>query len=120
VASNPMRPNPTHPKPSPDADDLAALLKAGGHWALAPGWVPRTGYATPTRDVLKAIENGLHNLRKRTADEPVPHPDCRICYTAGNNRAAARVRNDHERVQTFSDIIERHPHTTAPEQGGDE
>lgn len=28
-------------------------------WARAPHWVPRTGYALPTRQMLEAVEAGL-------------------------------------------------------------
>lgn len=28
-------------------------------WADVPDWVPRRGYARPTRDVLRAVEAGL-------------------------------------------------------------
>ncbi|WP_405398473.1 hypothetical protein [Streptomyces microflavus] len=42
-----------------DADELAALIEAGGFWRLAPEWLPRTGYAKPSRAVLKDVEAGL-------------------------------------------------------------
>ncbi|WP_371800867.1 hypothetical protein OHA38_20300 [Streptomyces sp. NBC_01732] len=42
-----------------DADQLAALIDAGGFWRLAPEWLPRSGYVAPTRDVLKDVEAGL-------------------------------------------------------------
>lgn len=42
-----------------DADELAALVAAGGYWGLAPDWVPRFGYAAPTRAVLRLVETGL-------------------------------------------------------------
>ncbi|NEA19184.1 hypothetical protein [Streptomyces halstedii] len=38
--------------PSSDADELHALIAAGGFWRLAPDWVPRTGYTIPDRHVL--------------------------------------------------------------------
>ncbi|WP_327373477.1 hypothetical protein OG393_05565 [Streptomyces sp. NBC_01216] len=42
-----------------DVDELAALIQAGGFWRLAPEWVPRTGYAPPTRPVLLRVHDGL-------------------------------------------------------------
>ncbi|MEC4018458.1 hypothetical protein [Streptomyces sp. H27-D2] len=42
-----------------DAGELAALIDAGGFWRLAPEWVPRAGYATPTPDLLRDVEAGL-------------------------------------------------------------
>ncbi|MGW4199447.1 hypothetical protein [Streptomyces sp. NPDC004726] len=40
-------------------DELVALLRGGGFWRLAPEWVPRGGYAAPTPEVLRAVEEGL-------------------------------------------------------------
>jgi hypothetical protein len=42
-----------------DVDELAALIEAGGFWRFVPDWVPRTGYAGPTPDILTAVEAGL-------------------------------------------------------------
>ncbi|MFE1960926.1 hypothetical protein [Streptomyces sp. NPDC059479] len=42
-----------------DADLLCDLIAAGGFWGLAPGWVPRGGYAAPTRPVLRRLETAL-------------------------------------------------------------
>ncbi len=47
------------PKPPSDADQLHALIAAGGVWGLAPRWVPRGGYTLPTRSVLRRVETGL-------------------------------------------------------------
>lgn len=47
---------------SDDVDKLAALVRAGGFWSLAPEWVPRTGYAVPTSLVLRDVEAGLRRL----------------------------------------------------------
>ncbi|WP_369390818.1 hypothetical protein AB5J72_26560 [Streptomyces sp. CG1] len=55
--------------PQPPANDVAeleALIAAGGFWRLAPDWVPRAGYAAPTRAVLRDVEAGL---RRRLTDE---------------------------------------------------
>lgn len=51
-----------------DADQLAALIEAGGFWRLAQEWVPRTGHATPTRQVVKDVEAGL--LQMSADDHP--------------------------------------------------
>ncbi|GHE00759.1 hypothetical protein GCM10010339_17400 [Streptomyces alanosinicus] len=45
--------------PANDVVELEALIAAGGFWRLAPDWVPRTGYAKPTRALLRAVEDGL-------------------------------------------------------------
>ncbi|MGA4839927.1 hypothetical protein [Streptomyces sp. G45] len=42
--------------------ELEAVIRAGGFWRLAPSWVPRGGYATPTPDCLRAVEAGLRRL----------------------------------------------------------
>lgn len=42
-----------------ESADLHQLLKAGGIWHLAPKWVPRTGYAPVTPELLKALASGL-------------------------------------------------------------
>ncbi|MYZ36507.1 MULTISPECIES: hypothetical protein [unclassified Streptomyces] len=42
-----------------DADLLHALFAAGGYWGLTPDWVPRGGYATPCRNVLRRLETAL-------------------------------------------------------------
>ncbi|MEO3974108.1 hypothetical protein [Streptomyces sp. CAU 1734] len=39
--------------------ELAALIQAEGVFALAPDWVPRTGYARPTADLLRLVADGL-------------------------------------------------------------
>lgn len=59
-----MDQKPTPQNPS-DADELAALIEAGGFWRLAPDWVPRGGYAGPSRDVLKGVEAGLQRRLAR-------------------------------------------------------
>ncbi|GBQ02733.1 hypothetical protein SSP531S_41970 [Streptomyces spongiicola] len=46
-------------------DELAALIQAGGFWRLAPEWVPRTGYASPSRPVLLRVRDGLEHRRRR-------------------------------------------------------
>lgn len=56
---------PQSPQPTDEVDELAALIEAGGFWRLAPEWVPRTGYAEPTRDVLKDVEAGLRRRSER-------------------------------------------------------
>lgn len=38
-----------------DADELHTLVRAGGFWGIAPDWVPRGGYATPTRLLLNRV-----------------------------------------------------------------
>ncbi|MEU3917132.1 hypothetical protein [Streptomyces sp. NPDC029004] len=48
--------------PADDVAELAALIEVGGFWRLAPEWVPRDGYATPTPDTLRAVEAGLRRL----------------------------------------------------------
>lgn len=47
-------------KPARERDPFPA-------WADVPTWVPRKGYAWPTRDVLRAVESGLRRLGERTA-----------------------------------------------------
>ncbi|MFJ2110949.1 hypothetical protein ACIOEX_03315 [Streptomyces sp. NPDC087850] len=43
-----------------DADELHALIAAGGFWRLAPDWVPRTGYTgVPGAEGLRRIADGL-------------------------------------------------------------
>ncbi|MEV0961149.1 hypothetical protein AB0J25_00750 [Streptomyces sp. NPDC049910] len=42
-----------------DVDELTARIQAGGFWRLAPEWVPRTSYVTPTRPVLLRVRDGL-------------------------------------------------------------
>ncbi|MFD8969264.1 hypothetical protein ACFV0C_30495 [Streptomyces sp. NPDC059568] len=49
----------TAPPAATDADELHALIAAGGYWRLAPDWLPRVGYALPTRAVLRRVETGL-------------------------------------------------------------
>jgi hypothetical protein len=38
-----------------DAEQLYELIRAGGFWGLAPGWVPRGVYAAPTRGLLRRV-----------------------------------------------------------------
>lgn len=38
-----------------DADQLYELVHTGGFWGLAPDWVPRGDYATPTRLLLNRV-----------------------------------------------------------------
>lgn len=57
-----MDQDPRAPQPTRDVSELVALIKAGGVWGLAPEWVPRTGYAEPTRLVLSDVEDGLRRL----------------------------------------------------------
>ena len=45
--------------PSNDADRLYELIRAGGYYGLAPDWVPRGGYAMPTRLLLNRVALGL-------------------------------------------------------------
>ncbi|ORT57553.1 hypothetical protein [Streptomyces sp. CB03238] len=55
-------------KPAPeteDVDELAALIQAGEFWRLAPEWVPRSGYAPPTRPVLLRVRDGLERRGRR-------------------------------------------------------
>lgn len=52
----------TPPATVGDVDELAALIEVGGFWRFAPDWVPRTGYAEPTPDILKAVEAGLRRV----------------------------------------------------------
>ncbi|MFE4828830.1 hypothetical protein [Streptomyces sp. NPDC056672] len=49
----------TAPPAATYADELHALIAAGGYWGLAPDWVPRLGWAALTRAVLLRIETGL-------------------------------------------------------------
>lgn len=44
-----------------DADELAALIEAGGFWRLAPKWVPR-GPGDATRSTLLDVQAGLRRL----------------------------------------------------------
>lgn len=53
--------------PTSDADELHSLIDAGGVWGLAPAWVPRDGYASPTPEILRAVEAGLRGLMTRDA-----------------------------------------------------
>lgn len=39
--------------------EMDALIDKGAFWRLAPEWVPRTGYATPSPAVLRELEAGL-------------------------------------------------------------
>lgn len=48
-----------------DLNELAALIQAGGFWRLAPEWVPRSGYAEPTRPVLLRVRDGLERKGPR-------------------------------------------------------
>ncbi|MEU8544003.1 hypothetical protein AB0C52_29090 [Streptomyces sp. NPDC048717] len=49
-----------HPQPvAHDVSKLAALIQAGGVWGLAPDWIPRTGYAPPSRELLLRIRDRL-------------------------------------------------------------
>ncbi|MEU9744303.1 hypothetical protein [Streptomyces niveus] len=41
---------------------MQALIDAGAFWRLAPEWVPRDGYATPSLAVLRELEAGLRRL----------------------------------------------------------
>jgi hypothetical protein len=45
--------------PADGVEELEALAHAGGFWRLAPMWVPRTGYASPTPELLRVVEAGL-------------------------------------------------------------
>ncbi|MFI9581945.1 hypothetical protein ACIHCQ_08885 [Streptomyces sp. NPDC052236] len=49
----------TTPATVGDVDELAALIRAGRFWRFVPEWAPRTGYAEPTPDILRAVEVGL-------------------------------------------------------------
>ncbi|MFI9582378.1 hypothetical protein ACIHCQ_11130 [Streptomyces sp. NPDC052236] len=52
----------TTPATVGDVDELAALIEAGGFWRFVPDWVPRTGYAEPTPDILRAVEAELRRV----------------------------------------------------------
>ncbi|MFD9868836.1 hypothetical protein ACFXI8_04275 [Streptomyces niveus] len=47
---------------SDSAAEMQALIDAGAFWRLAPEWVPRDGYATPSLAVLRELEAGLRRL----------------------------------------------------------
>ncbi|MEV8406422.1 hypothetical protein AB0R12_11550 [Streptomyces niveus] len=47
---------------SDSAAEMQALIDAGAFWRLAPEWVPRGGYATPSLAVLRELEAGLRRL----------------------------------------------------------
>lgn len=49
----------TAPAPAVDVVALIILVEAGGFRIVAPDWVPRSGYAKPTPDLLRAVEAGL-------------------------------------------------------------
>ncbi len=49
------------PAPRDDAEELYALIRAGGFWRLAPDWVPRE-YAEPTRELTERVQHGLRRL----------------------------------------------------------
>ncbi|NDZ81290.1 hypothetical protein G3I19_22705 [Streptomyces sp. SID10853] len=49
---------------------LADLVAAGGFWRLAPAWVPRTGYAPPTKDLLRDVIAGLERQLDRMSEQP--------------------------------------------------
>ncbi|WP_405685828.1 hypothetical protein OG204_17125 [Streptomyces sp. NBC_01387] len=53
-----------------DAAQLAALVRAGGFWRLAPAWLPRTGYAPLTQDVLREVVTGLERQLDRMDEQP--------------------------------------------------
>ncbi|MYR90149.1 hypothetical protein GTY41_35890 [Streptomyces sp. SID685] len=55
-----MNANPI-PQGRSDVDELAALIKAGGFWRLAPEWLPR-GPGVTTRVALQDVEAGLRRL----------------------------------------------------------
>lgn len=52
----------TPPTQLSDAEQLESLIEAGGLWRLAPDWLPRDGYAEPTRPVMSRVEAGLRRL----------------------------------------------------------
>ncbi|MBE9499165.1 hypothetical protein AN217_10460 [Streptomyces qinglanensis] len=41
------------------AAELTAFMEAGAFWRLVPEWVPRTGFAEPTPDLLRDVAAGL-------------------------------------------------------------
>ncbi|MDT9687689.1 hypothetical protein Q5762_04875 [Streptomyces sp. P9(2023)] len=48
-----------------DADALVALIRTGGLWHFVPQWVPRTGYASPTQQLLLLVRDGLEARARR-------------------------------------------------------
>ncbi|MEV0779044.1 hypothetical protein [Streptomyces sp. NPDC050428] len=49
--------------------EMHALIDAGAFWRLAPEWVPRDGYATPSPAVLRELEAGLKRLAQGSVSE---------------------------------------------------
>ncbi|MEW2220567.1 hypothetical protein AB0939_14930 [Streptomyces sp. NPDC006990] len=41
------------------AAELTAFMEAGAFWRLVPEWVPRTGFAEPTPQLLRDVAAGL-------------------------------------------------------------
>lgn len=54
---------------SDSAVEMDALIEAGAFWRLVPEWVPRDGYANPSRAVLQELEAGLKRLTQVPVSE---------------------------------------------------
>lgn len=53
---------------------MEALIDAGAFWRLAPEWVPRDGYATPSAALLRELEAGLRRLAQVSVSEVPAEP----------------------------------------------
>ncbi|MEV8330359.1 hypothetical protein [Streptomyces niveus] len=65
--------------------EMEALIDAGAFWRLAPEWVPRDGYATPSLAVLRALEVGLRRL-----------PQVSLCDVPTESRGTAEQTKEEE------------------------
>lgn len=97
----------------PEAARLAALVADGGFWRLAPAWVPRTGYAPPTKDLLRDVIAGLERQLDRMSEQPdfeisvLKWPPCRcgnpICPDAPADDADESSTTDRLRERVSDD-----------------
>ncbi|MEU0524198.1 hypothetical protein [Streptomyces niveus] len=70
---------------SDSAAEMQALIDGGAFWRLAPEWVPRDGYATPSLAVLRELEAGLRRL-----------PQVSVCDVPAESRGTAEQTKEDE------------------------
>ena len=115
----------TSKSPSPQQRRSGAdepVTRVDAFWRLVPDWVPRTGYAVPSKGVLGEVEAGLRK-RVRTVSgatavsalptpalEPAPVDGCDVCGALSRQRASAYVAGHLITVRSCNEEMVNHPH----------
>ncbi|MBM7443243.1 hypothetical protein JOC24_006691 [Streptomyces sp. HB132] len=117
--------SPTARQRRSDADEPTARIDADAFWRLVPDWVPRTGYAMPSRHVLRDVEAGLRKRVRTVSDptvvpalhvpapEPVPVEGCDVCGALTRQRVSAHAAGSIVTVRSCNEEIANHPHRRA-------